>query len=426
MDDTGELLFERFEGVRLHPWKNHRRTKDTIVGPVVNMDKYPVFMRHHAFKNVWGTEPKQVEDENYRHLDEPCLYGGMIDFRHFGHLAAEYVHRLWVLSRLNETRKVIFVGLDRADTLPIPEVFHEMMAYLGVENWEILFEPVVVADLIVGAQGKLAGRQQKAGYGNYLAQCERRLTIDAADNLPDKVAVLRSHRDGEVGGRLVGEKCLESALQEEGYIAFRPEEHPLEHQLKILKNAKKIIISEGSAIHLFDLIATTTADVAVINRRPYSKLARASLTNKVKSLNVYSDVNFVLHRNKDKKSDPNRSLTYSPLAKIFAFFRDQKFIRQSPDIQSTAYEDVLKYLQLNDAQFEDAASEPDWVVERLLGVISKKIGANKQLRAENMVLSARLHIASNDPGAAKELLDQVLKLNPGNAVASEILEELGA
>jgi hypothetical protein len=398
-----KLIYEQFNGVYLVPWENNRRVGKGIIGPVKNHDDYPDFFKHQAYGNQLGSEPKSVTENNYHHIDTLCVYGGILDFRHFGHVAAEFVHRLWVCRLCEEEHIVIFVAMAGTDVTQIPDFFKQMMTYFGVKHWKILFEPNYVERLIVGEQGKQLGRVEKEGYGHFLASLEPRL-IGLKVDLPEKIAVLRDHFDGNVTGRFLGEKALKAVLLKEGYVAFRPEEHPLEHQLAVLLHARKIVISEGSALHLFDLLSRTHADVAVIKRRQFSKLDEHSLLGKAKSLYIFKEVYFILHRNKDKNLDFNRSLSYASLTDIMNFLVEHGFIKEMHEARGDFYDEVLKYLQINDGYVDYKVHEADKLVEQLLKAIATQVQLNTDLKSENEILSAKLHLLVDEVAVANKLL----------------------
>ena len=69
-------------------------------------------------------------------------------------------------------------------------------------------------------------------------------------------------------GKLAGELYIEKYLKTCGVKIVYPEQLSLHEQLKILKNAKLIIMTEGSAYHTFQLLGRTNCNLFIIKRRP--------------------------------------------------------------------------------------------------------------------------------------------------------------
>ena len=68
-------------------------------------------------------------------------------------------------------------------------------------------------------------------------------------------------------GKLLCEDRLDSYLLDAGYTVFHPQDHDLPTQIARYKAARQVIASEGSAIHLFAMVARPEQRLAIMVRR---------------------------------------------------------------------------------------------------------------------------------------------------------------
>ena len=93
----------------------------------------------------------------------------------------------------------------------------------------------------------------------------------------------------------MGETDLGRVLKGNGYTLFRPEDHPLTHQLRTLWQAEKIVISEGSSCHLFDLLPAIEGQLAYLQRREKTDLFDANISPKCRSALCYDKVKALIN-----------------------------------------------------------------------------------------------------------------------------------
>ncbi|MCX8133831.1 MAG: glycosyltransferase family 61 protein [Roseococcus sp.] len=224
------------------------------------------------------------------------IYGGPV-WHSFGHCIAEFVHRMWVTERPEwRDAPVAFIATEGR---PVPGFLGEIMSLLGVRAWRVLEGPARIERLVVAEQGKMLHCPPAPAYVEFL---RRRLShlADEPPRFPRRLAVLRGHL-GAGRGRCVGENWLLRQLVALGYAEFRPETLPIADQANAYVHAEKIIFSEGSAIHLFDILPPVRAEIAVLNRRPGSHLGQDSLQSKAARLHLYDGVRLL--------GDPRGGLT---------------------------------------------------------------------------------------------------------------------
>ncbi len=199
-----------------------------------------------------------------------CIYGGVIG-PGFGHLLTQSTGRLW-LCDLFPDAPVLFVSSRRGLT-QVPEYFEQALRQLGIRNpVELICQSVQVEKLVVGEE-----------------QCNlhRRPSV-----LPYFSAWLRTHRPArplEAGlrlyvsraklslanGQFLQETVLEEFLQQQGYRVIHPETMSIDAQMSAFGSAEKLVFADGSAVHLWSLIARPDQHAAMILRRPLdSHIAR--------------------------------------------------------------------------------------------------------------------------------------------------------
>ncbi|KIC48211.1 hypothetical protein RA29_16855 [Tateyamaria sp. ANG-S1] len=92
-----------------------------------------------------------------------------------------------------------------------------------------------------------------------------------------KIYVSRSRVEANLG-RFKNEEHLEHVLRTFGYDIFHPQNHSIAEQVKVYRTASHVVLAESSAIHLINLVCSSTQRVALIQRRPklHSSIKRAT------------------------------------------------------------------------------------------------------------------------------------------------------
>ncbi len=240
---------------------------------------------------------------------------------HFGHaLGEEPLHRLWVL--LERPGAVpVFAGQGRSRD--VPPFVAAWLGLIGAAEPVVVNAPMIFERMVVGEPGKWLTVPPRPEYPGLLA---RLLPIERFRDptLPRRLAVLRGHLEK---GRCIGEAWIEQQLVARGYVAFRPEEHPLAAQIAAYANAEHIVMSEGSAIHLFDVMPPIGARVAVLKRRKL-RLVEKSLASKTAELACFEDVEVLGSLNPNR---PNASaLSWTDPTAFLQFLHETGFIAEAP------------------------------------------------------------------------------------------------
>ena len=195
------------------------------------------------------------------------LWGGVM-WRYFAHFIVESVGRLWALDAPEIGRPEGILFIPRRPLVETELVgfqsgfFREMGIDLPIK---VLSEPTRVERLIVPGQGFGLG-EISAGTEPFRRFTHNRFGANIAPEGGDRLYISRS-RLGPKRGALLGEDRIEQALAAQGYEIFHPERHDIPTQIARYKAARKIIASEGSALHLFAFCGRSDQQVAVIPRR---------------------------------------------------------------------------------------------------------------------------------------------------------------
>lgn len=195
-----------------------------------------------------------------RRLQGTFIYAGLLQNFHFGHFLIESLSRLWPLKNL-KIAGVVFISREQSKTVApfVESIFNK----LGINNYQVCLESTKFESLIIPSQLAMEERGYVMGYPQ-IKDFLSKLVIKTQSF--DKVYVSRSSLKKDEGGFL-GEASLERSLEKEGYHIVHPQNLTIDEQLEVYSNAKKIIFADGSAFHLYVLVASSYQDTFVVWRR---------------------------------------------------------------------------------------------------------------------------------------------------------------
>jgi len=337
---ASELRYGVFKNVKLAPVTSLR---PIMKGGIAFPDSLPQFCRHWArgkpidvgVDGSIQSFPALVSEN-----DKPFVYGGIITY-HFGHFIKEFVHRLWVLDR-EDYRDCTVLFVQRETPEKLQPLFYDLMDFFGVKNWKIIETPCTVERLVIAEQGTMLACAEHKKYKVELQKINQRHAL-YKPNFPEKISILRGHLPK---GKILGESALETYLIEHGYHPFRPENHSLLEQLQAITSAKKIIITDGSACHLFDVLAQCDCEIAYLYRRSNSFLEKTSIRGKVKSLASFKAVSPVMIPYRDDGTrSTSGALAYADMSEIISFLQTKGFLEpnSTPAINIDYYAEVAKF-----------------------------------------------------------------------------------
>lgn len=267
---------------------------------------------------------------------------------HFGHMLGEFLHRLWVLG---EDPKLVPL-LVRAQKPPeVPRFVSEYLRLIGAAEPVLVSAPTMVEELVVGEPGRLLRTETTPEYGRLIGARLPPALLDPPGQAP-RLAILRGHLQT---GRCLGEAWMEQALAAQGYRVFRPEAHSLAEQIAAMTGAGHIVFSEGSALHVLDLLPPIRARVAVIGRRPGMRMVHHCITGKVAAPALYAP-RFILGSLNPHNPTANALAFVDPLDAL-RFLATEGFISRPPE---------QGFLEMDEALLADlSAYAAHW--ERLVG-----------------------------------------------------------
>ena len=217
--------------------------------------------------NRWTFPPRVPEPLEIQSMSGSYMFGGLL-YGHFGHFLVESTARLWAFEKLHDKIDgIVFVPkvqvrLDRV-LLKYKPFFDLLEIDTPILN---LPDPTRIDRLYVPQQGfGMFGMIE--GLPEYRDFMRSRLEGTVQGDGTEKLYISRSALPKGRGG-LLGEKMIETYLENEGYRIFHPQKHSFHDQLAAYKSAKMIISPDGSPLHMAALVAQPTARIAVLARRP--------------------------------------------------------------------------------------------------------------------------------------------------------------
>jgi hypothetical protein len=212
-------------------------------------------------KNV----PLPVGPADLLHVEGHHVFGGLLQNLHFGHFLVESLARLWAFDHLENSYRSVIYNL-RVPGEKVAAFASEMLEMLVPEaNVRIVRAPTEFEMLAVPQE--LVQPESGFMYGHPMIRtmCNR-LRFHHPAGGPKKIYLSRARLPKE-GGGILGDHLIDEYLKEEGYTILYPETMTVREQVEVYLSAEHLIFAEGSAIHLYALVATPKQRAFVIYRR---------------------------------------------------------------------------------------------------------------------------------------------------------------
>jgi hypothetical protein len=119
------------------------------------------------------------------------------------------------------------------------------------------------------------------------------------------------------------ETVLEDALARCGYVIIHPQEMPVQDQIGTYAAASRLVFADGSAVHLWSLVARPGQEVAVVLRRPLNTLFGRWFRKLDCPKPVFIDARIADFRRRDEAS--SRSTALIDLRAVWTRLRDLGF-----------------------------------------------------------------------------------------------------
>jgi len=212
-------------------------------------------------KPGYTNKPVAITPSDLSKLDGSHIFGGMLQI-HFGHFFTESIGRIWAQGYLSSKFNSI-AFYHRVPGGRIPGFVRETIELLAPElQINIIQRPTIVEELAVPTHIEKYGML----YGHTVMQ-EAVLPLKAIKGgTAKRLYVSRSKLHLSDGGILF-EELVEKYLVEESYQVIHPEKMTIREQLAAYNAADELIFAEGSALHLYALVARSTQRVFIIWRR---------------------------------------------------------------------------------------------------------------------------------------------------------------
>jgi capsular polysaccharide biosynthesis protein len=192
------------------------------------------------------------------------LWAGQL-WEHFGHFLCESLSRVWAAGPAGGVESLVFIPKRPGKGRDPKRYQQELLRLLGVEvPVRVVTEPTEFEELVVPGQGFGLGRIER-GTPEMQALCHSRLREIPAEG-PARLYLSRSALGGVEGGALL-EQVLEANLAREGYEVFHPEKYPVATQIARYRAASHVVGLDGSAFHLFGMVAQPEQKAAIVLRR---------------------------------------------------------------------------------------------------------------------------------------------------------------
>ena len=194
------------------------------------------------------------------------LWGGVI-YGHFGHFLCESLARLWAVpERRPRLSGVLFVEKYSSEQKGLPGFSQDLFGHLiGDLPVKILRDPTQVETLHVPGQGFGLGRMSK-GTKVFRRFISEHFARDVKPEAPKRIFLTRSQLALDREG-FVGEAIFDDRMARAGYTVMAPEQLDITTQIARFRAADRVVGMDGSAFHLFGLVARKDQNVGVILRR---------------------------------------------------------------------------------------------------------------------------------------------------------------
>ena len=179
---------------------------------------------------------------------------------HFGHMLAEWIHRLWAEAVFGPYDRIVFQVFPEEDR---PAWLLDVFQACGVNSGKVHFVATecTFERLLVPKQGRVLGGVTLIPQYEDLFPLAP-IPVDQAGS-----KYLYVSRSRVLTGSYEGEREVEAALEGAGFRVIHPETMLLSDVLTAMRCAAVIVFAEGSAIHNLELIGRVDAKILLIARR---------------------------------------------------------------------------------------------------------------------------------------------------------------
>jgi Glycosyltransferase 61 len=218
---------------------------------------------------LWRGRPLLVADdvpEPLDHLPGRWVWGGVL-IGHFGHFLMESIGRIWALDQLKgKVDGVVFIARRDVPAGALTGFHKHFFDHFCPDvPIRVISQPTRVDVLDVPGQGFGIG-PLSGGTSVFRDVIHRRFATKIKPAGAERLYISRSALSATLGS-VLEETRIEQSLAADGYDIFHPQDHSLPKQIARYKAARQVISLDGSALHLFAMVARGDQQVAMIKRR---------------------------------------------------------------------------------------------------------------------------------------------------------------
>jgi hypothetical protein len=182
---------------------------------------------------------------------------------HFGHFLAESIGRLWAVEALPPDLPLIWFSDPRQTGTG--GIRKRILAALAISNPQIIVSSTLKVDRLHLPPSLTDPLYQITPSPAYQAWFTRHLP--PAPDLGRDIYISRAKLPDKAG-RFFGESAIEAGLRAEGYRVVYPELLSIEEQIAACRAARRVVVAEGSPLHLLALLDVPGQKIATLMRRP--------------------------------------------------------------------------------------------------------------------------------------------------------------
>jgi Glycosyltransferase 61 len=223
--------------------------RSKLAGGIFKPDGQPIetAQMHRKGGKRFGGQIEPVAVVAERGLDEDIIYLGPL-FNHYGRVLLESLARVWHLSEVDPSVKVVFNNANSAQAAHAPWV-PKLLSIFGIPSERILSleEPTRLRRAIVPEPLFEQFYSAHEDMVRPFREVAERVAGDVA--MSEQPLYLSRNRLTSRQRPVVGEAELEDLLRDQGFAIAYPETMTIEDQVRLINSHREIFSSLGSASH---------------------------------------------------------------------------------------------------------------------------------------------------------------------------------
>lgn len=282
------------------------------------------------YDDLYTGANKNYNKEEIEYIDEEVVFIGPFH-SHYGHFLLESLSRLWFYLDSNNLKyKAAFIiDSEESNYLDLITLFG-----LKEENLIKITKPTKFKKVIIPEQSFWLHSKAHRNYKKIIDRIKENTECSNVDKIFISKKYIGNHK-------AIGEKQLRNIFKKNGYKAICIDRLPIKKQIALLKGAKELAASSGSATHL-SLFLSDGARLICLNRACCINSVQSLIDSLMENVNVtYIDCYANLFPTPWFSPGPFLHVVTDNLIK---FFDKNKFKYNPRTINSKLKKDVLTYI----------------------------------------------------------------------------------